>query len=420
MSNSSLLRQFVFVFGLTFLSILVLLEVDLAGHMAYKAEKGRLRAIKEALPSADELAAEAQPAREVARLVTPAVVFIETEVQPIALSNGKTLDELLDDWQPPDGDDAATADAGSKADDDASTDEGESEARNWSDVHPWSMTGLGSGFIIDANRGLIVTNNHVIARSKKIEVQLADGRRFTAKVVGSDPETDLAVISIDADRLHDLEFGDSDLVEVGDDVFALGNPFGLAGTVSRGIISAKGRFNVNIHGIVYRGFLQTDAVINPGNSGGPLVNMRGEVIGVNTAIATHTGRYDGVGFAIPASRVTALLPDLINGRTVVRGFLGVVSRSVDDFPEQVAALGWTEDYGVLLTEVRPGTGAAAAGLQVDDILLELDGTRVLNADQFLELIAPIAPGTEITLLVWRNKQTMKVRATLGDRSDISF
>ena len=260
----------------------------------------------------------------------------------------------------------------------------------------------------------------MIARSKKIEVQLADGRRFTAKVVGSDPETDLAVISIDANRLHDLEFGDSDLVEVGDDVFALGNPFGLAGTVSRGIISAKGRFNVNIHGIVYRGFLQTDAVINPGNSGGPLVNMRGEVIGVNTAIATHTGRYDGVGFAIPASRVTALLPDLINGRTVVRGFLGVVSRSVDDFPEQVAALGWTEDYGVLLTEVRPGTGAAAAGLQVDDILLELDGTRVLNADQFLELIAPIAPGTEITLLVWRNKQTMKVRATLGDRSDISF
>jgi serine protease Do len=227
----------------------------------------------------------------------------------------------------------------------------------------------------------------------------------------------LAVVRIDADRLHAAEFGNSDATEVGDVVFALGNPFRLAGTVSRGIISGKGRHSVAIGGVVYQGFLQTDAVINPGNSGGPLVNARGEVVGVNTAIATESGHYDGVGFAIPSTRVAEVLPKLVRGEKIERGFLGILPLSVTEDPEQAAELGWTERYGVLVERVVPGTGAEAAGLQVNDIVIRLDGVRMEGRHHLVEAIGQIDPGSVVSLEIWRNAERMTVEADLGVRPD---
>jgi len=299
MGNRSLLRQFVVVFIVTFGGIFLLLRSELVGHVAYSIEKGRLRALRESMPTAEELARTSIPARDVARLVSPAVVYIETE----------TLLNLTIGPEP-----------ATPSDEDAPSEPGpqdEPPERRLPQWHPWRMSGVGSGFVIDADRGLILTNHHVVESAETIRVQLADARRYEARVVGFDPETDLAVIAIEADRLHEVAFGDSSMVEVGDDVFALGNPFGYIGSVSRGIISARGRSRVSINNIVYQGFLQTDAVINPGNSGGPLVNMRGEVIGVNTAIATRTGSYDGVGFAIGRWRADCAW--LLGGRPGQRG-----------------------------------------------------------------------------------------------------
>ena len=396
MDNRTVLRHFVLVFVVTFAGIFVLLRSDLVGHFAYLVEKGRLRAIRESLPSAEELAARSIPARQVARLVSPAVVYIETE-SLLSLSLGRERAASPEDGPPPDGEEGGREDY---------------RLPGWG---PWRMTGVGSGFVIDAETGYVLTNHHVIEGAEVIRVQLADGRRYQARVVGSDPETDLAVIAVEADRLHQVPFGDSDAVEVGDDVFALGNPFGLAGTVSRGIVSAKGRSNVAIGDIVYKGFLQTDAAINPGNSGGPLVNMRGEVIGVNTAIATQTGRYDGVGFAIPSSRVRDLLPKLAAGQRVVRGFLGIVPVSVNDFAEVAAQLGWKEPYGALVARVEQDTGAEAAGLQEEDIIIEIDGTRLEDKDQLMELVGAQAPGTVLTLRIWRDGGIITRQATLGQR-----
>ena len=398
MDNRSALRHFLLIFVVTFAGIFVLLRSDLVGHFAYLVEKGRLRAIRESLPSAEELAASSIPARQVARLVSPAVVYIQTE-SLLGLDRSREQATLPEGGPSPNGQDGAPEDH---------------RLPGWG---PWLMTGVGSGFVIDGDKGHVLTNCHVIEGAGVIRVQLADGRRYRARVIGSDPETDLAVIAIQADRLHQVSFGDSDAVEVGDDVFALGNPFGLAGTVSRGIVSAKSRSNVAIGEIVYKGFLQTDAVINPGNSGGPLVNMRGEVIGVNTAIATQTGRYDGVGFAIPSSRVRDLLPKLAAGQRVVRGFLGIVPVSVNDFAEVAAQLGWKEPYGALVARVEQETGAEAAGLQEQDIIIEIDGTPLEDKDQLMELVGAQAPGTVLTLRIWRDGGIITRQATLGRRPE---
>lgn len=400
MDNRGIARQFGLIFAFTFVTIFVLLKANVVEHIAYEAEKGRMRAVRQSVPTHAELARNTQAARDAARLVMPAVVFIEVQSLSLLRSIAQRQGDDAATSQPADGNEQSPIDG-----------------PGWLERHPWAITGEGSGFIIDADRGLILTNNHVIDGADTITVQLPDGRRFEATVLGADPETDLAVIDIDADRLHDVEFGDSDRIEVGDDVLALGNPFGLAGTVSRGIVSAKGRWELDIpgSGIVYRGFLQTDAWIVPGNSGGPLVNLRGEVVGVNTAIATRTGRYDGVGFAIPASRVTALLPSLMRGERVVRGFLGIRPRGVTELPRRSAELGWTDEHGVLVDVVEPESAADTAGLLVDDILLEIDGTELEHAEQLFETLGAMAPGTEITLTVWRGGETITIRATLGSR-----
>jgi S1-C subfamily serine protease len=207
--------------------------------------------------------------------------------------------------------------------------------------------GNGSGVIIDSAEGMILTNHHVVEDSDSIQVRLQDGRRYPAQIVGSDPPTDLAVIRIEADNLACLRLGDSDALEVGDPVMTVGNPFGLQGTVSKGIVSAVNRYTPA--GIIsYEGFIQTDAVINPGNSGGPLVNMRGEIVGINTAIESSTGGFDGVGFAIPSARIKNVLPALVKGERVrslmgssSTGFRMTLPRSAPACRPATSSCGWT-------------------------------------------------------------------------------
>jgi len=275
----------------------------------------------------------------------------------------------------------------------------------------------GSGVIIDAERGYILTNNHVIGgdedtEKSRIYVHLADGRRYQGKVLGTDPKTDLALIQIKAERLTAAKLGDSDKIEVGDWVLAIGAPFGLDQTVTQGIISATGR-TTEITPIGE--FIQTDAAINPGNSGGPLVNMRGEVIGINTAIAT-TGMaagYMGVGFAIPSNLAKEILPALEKGEEVVRGYLGVQIRGLDTFEPGIGkSFGLSEDRGVLIEDVMPDTPAAKAGLKADDVILSYDGKEVTSAPELQKLVTRTAPNTKVNLRVWRDRKEITIPVTI--------
>lgn len=282
----------------------------------------------------------------------------------------------------------------------------------------------GSGWIIDAENGLIITNNHVIgggdgekSDDMRLDVTLHDGRKLKATVVGRDPKTDLALIQIKADKLTALKLGDSDAMEVGDWVLAIGAPFGLEQSVTQGIISAKGRSSVHIVP-GYEDFIQTDAAINPGNSGGPLVNMKGEVIGVNTAIATNglAAGYMGVGFAIPSKLIHELLPALKKGEEIVRGYLGVGIKDLAEYePGFEKTFGLDHRQGVLIENVysHRETPASKAGLRAEDVILEYNGKRLESAKQLQDMVAKTRPGTEVKLRVWRDRKEITIPVTIG-------
>jgi S1-C subfamily serine protease len=221
------------------------------------------------------------------------------------------------------------------------------------------------------------------------------------------------VLKVDCGQLHALPLGDSRSVQVGDDVFAVGNPFGLDGSFSRGIISARGRSNINIHGILYQNFLQTDAVINPGNSGGPLVNLRGEVVGVNTAIATQTGHYDGVGFAIPAWRLSELLPQLVRGGEIVRGYLGVEIVSTIGRDATTFELDGERVDGVEVSRVVADAPAARAGLLAGDLIMAVNDVRLSDTDELIDLVAATAPGTVIPVELLRDGERLMLAVSVG-------
>ncbi len=277
---------------------------------------------------------------------------------------------------------------------------------------PTPTTGTGSGIIIDED-GHIVTNNHVVADAKKIYVTLADGRKFTGQIVGTDPMTDLAVIKIKGDRLTPARLGDSERLRPGQIVLAIGSPFRLGHSVSHGIISAMGRSEESIDvDIAYKNWIQTDAPINPGNSGGPLINTRGEVIGINVAIATESGGHQGVGFAIPSNSVARIASALRNGEKVVRGFLGVNIRSVDDRVAEAYGLG--DVSGAFITGiVSDDSPAAKAGLQAEDIVLRVAGKEIRSLADLQEQIATYKPGAEVELDVWRKGQKSRMTVTVG-------
>ncbi len=269
----------------------------------------------------------------------------------------------------------------------------------------------GSGFIV-SDDGYILTNNHVIESAEEITVTLLDGREFQAKLTGTDPDTEVALIKIDAENLPRLELADSDKLEVGEWVIAIGNPFGLSHTVTAGIVSAKGRSNI-IDELEYQDFIQTDAAINPGNSGGPLITLDGKVVGINTAIIGPGGNI-GIGLAIPSNMAKFDYDRLIEGEPLVRAVLGVYVRDLNS--ELAESLGLKETEGVVISEVAEDSAAEKAGLKRYDIITEFDGEKVQKANEFRNRIAMLKPGTEITLTIFRNGKTESITAKLGERT----
>src|SRR4029077_19310471 len=271
---------------------------------------------------------------------------------------------------------------------------------------------LGSGFIIDRN-GTILTNYHVVDGAEKIVVTLSDGKTFDAKVLGKDQKTDVAVIQISGEQdLPAATLGDSDRLEVGEWVMAIGNPFGLDHTVTTGIVSAKGR---HIGAGPYDDFIQTDASINPGNSGGPLINMRGEVIGINSAIFSESGGNIGIGFAIPTNLVKELLPQLRDKGKVVRGYLGTAIQKLT--PEIADALGLSQTQGALVTETTDGGPADRAGVKPGDVIVAFDDKGIKDTSDLPLQVARTTPGKTVPVKILRESKEVTLSLTVGEMKE---
>ncbi len=269
--------------------------------------------------------------------------------------------------------------------------------------------GLGSGVIFDED-GIVVTNNHVVENADEIEVVLSSGDSYPAELVGTDSETDVAVLRIEADDLSAADLGDSENLAVGEWVLAIGSPFALSQTVTQGIISYMGRTDLGLAD--YESYIQTSAAINPGNSGGALVNMRGEVIGINTAIASRSGGSQGVGFAIPVNTVERVVDDLLEHGSVRRGWLGVM---IQEVTPELAGQFEAPEGAVLISQVLDGSPAEDGGLQRGDIVLELEGDPVDGLSRFRNAIAEMEPGTAVELLISRDGEEMELDVELGSR-----
>jgi len=265
---------------------------------------------------------------------------------------------------------------------------------------------LGSGVILSKN-GYIVTNYHVVSGATKIIVKTINGKEYKAKLIGSDPKTDLAVIKIDAKNLHPITIANSDKLQVGDIVLAIGNPFGLRETVTEGIISGLNRTSIGLND--YEDFIQTDAAINPGNSGGALVDLKGRLVGINSAILTESGGNNGIGFAIPSNMVKFVVTSLITKGKVVRGYLGVMISNINAGKAKLYGI----DHGVLINNVQPHSAASKAGLKPGDIIVAVDGEKVDNAGELRDKIAFKGAGAEVILTVYRNGKFIKIKAKLG-------
>jgi len=267
---------------------------------------------------------------------------------------------------------------------------------------------LGSGVIVDAQNGYILTNNHVIEGADDIAVTLKDGRSIEARLIGTDPDTDLAVIQVEAGDLSALKLADSDQLQVGDFVVAVGNPFGLGQTVTSGIVSALGR--TGFRGLEYQNFIQTDASINPGNSGGALINLRGELVGINSAIFTPSGGNVGIGFAIPSQMARYVMDQLIRFGEVRRGTLGLI---VQDLTSELAgAFGMESERGALVAEVIAGTAAERAGLEAGDVVTRVAGREVRDAQDFLNAEGQVPVGEAVQLAYLRNGKPRYTQLTV--------
>ena len=269
---------------------------------------------------------------------------------------------------------------------------------------------LGSGVLVSP-QGYIVTNNHVVEAADEIEVALADGRKSIAKVVGTDPDSDLAVVKVDLQNLPAITLGHSEQTQVGDVVLAIGNPFGVGETVTMGIVSALGRNHLGIN--TFESFIQTDAAINPGNSGGALIDTNGNLLGINTAIYSRTGGSLGIGFAIPVATVKSVMESIISNGQVVRGYIGVEPQDIT--PELAESFGLNTKTGAIIAGVVKDGPADKAGIKPGDILLAVEGKSVSDTTEMLNLIAQLTPGNTAKMTVLRKSQQSTVDVTIGKR-----
>ncbi len=272
--------------------------------------------------------------------------------------------------------------------------------------------GLGSGVIIDAKKGYVVTNNHVVDNADEILVKLTDGREFKAKKLGADEQSDIALLKIDPENLNAVELANSDELRVGDFVVAIGNPFGLSQTVTSGIVSALGRSGLNIGG--YEDFIQTDAAINRGNSGGALVNLKGELVGINTAIFGPNGGNVGIGFAIPSNMMKNLVDQIIEFGEVRRGLLGILGQDVDAGLSE--AMNLDVNKGAFVSEVNPESAADKGGIEAGDIITRVNGNAISSFQELRAKIGSMGAGAKVELTLLRKGKSRKVEVTLGDAS----
>lgn len=281
------------------------------------------------------------------------------------------------------------------------------------------VTGQGSGFVFRTEKGLIsdtsyiVTNNHVVEGAENIHVTFEDGKEFDAKIAGSDPKSDIAILEIKDSSHPALPVGSSAGLEVGEWVVAVGNPFGLSHTLTVGVVSAKGRSGLGIND--YEDFIQTDAAINPGNSGGPLLNLDGEVVGINTAIFSRTGGYMGVGFAIPVDLAKSIADQLIKKGSVTRGYLGIVIQNLT--PDLAESFSLTEKKGILVAQVSENSPAERAGFKIGDLIVRYQGKKVTNVADFRNQVALTPPGTTTKLEIIRKGKRKTIQATIGNLED---
>ncbi|MGA7951771.1 MAG: Do family serine endopeptidase [Thiobacillaceae bacterium] len=282
------------------------------------------------------------------------------------------------------------------------------------DPRPRQVSNLGSGVIVTTN-GYILTNNHVVEAADEIQVALADGKIYPAKVVGADPETDLAVLKINATKLPAIVFGRSESLRVGDWVLAIGNPFGVGQTVTLGIVSALGRSHLGIN--TFENFIQTDAAINPGNSGGALVDAAGNLVGINSAIYSRTGGSQGIGFAIPANLAKQVMEQIIKNGSVTRGWVGIEVQDLS--PEIAESFNLKSTEGALIAGVLKGGPADAAGIKPGDILLAVEGKPVSDSSTLLNLIAGLQPGTEAHLTLGRGATRVEVSVKVARRPRVA-
>jgi serine protease Do len=285
-----------------------------------------------------------------------------------------------------------------------------SPRRGQPEEREYRQTGLGSGVVVSAD-GYIITNNHVIREADSVFVRFSDERTLAARLIGSDPKTDIAVLKVEAKELPAMPFGNSDELEVGEWVLAIGSPLSpnLAHTVTQGIVSAKGRSNVGL--AEYEDFIQTDAAINPGNSGGALINLNGELVGINAAIASRTGGYQGIGFAVPINMARQVMTSIIEHGTVVRGWLGVYIQNVDETMAKAMDLPSAE--GVLVSDLSEGGPAEKAGIKPEDVVLKVGGKKIADTIRFRNEIASMAPGKKVDLEILRDGKKRTITVELG-------
>lgn len=349
------------------------------------------QSVEESCPETKILKDTARAFTCVAKHCTPAVVFIESEVPHSKLDMDDGLDSIREDFfnrffgvpgMPENG-------------------KSPKQKKKSEEIK-------GSGFIVSAD-GYILTNNHVVDGAEKINVVLSGGKEVPAKVIGRDPKSDLAVIKIEGKDHPYLPLGDSDALEIGEWVIAIGNPFGLDASVTVGVVSAKGRNQLHITD--FEDFIQTDAAINPGNSGGPLLDVDGKVIGINTAIVSGSGGYMGIGFAVPSNMAKKIMGQLIESGEVTRGFLGVSLQPLDS--DLVAAFHLKNDKGALAAEISKDSPAEKAGLKQGDVITSFNGLPVENLSAFRNSVSMMNPGTPLKLVVMRDGKEFTVNATVG-------